>query len=100
MDDRNRQKRDRRSLPPRQVHEAIDRCVAGRQADHLRVTAQLIDAASEGHPWAESWDRPTAGICAVQTEIAQKIGAALAGFPGGSSRRPAASPACANGPKA
>jgi TolB-like protein/class 3 adenylate cyclase len=53
-----------------------------RQGEHLRVTAQLIEAVTGGHLWVESWDRPVADIFAVQTEIAQKIGATLAGFRG------------------
>ena len=42
-----------------------------RQADQLRVTAQLIDAASGTHVWSERWDRSAADVFAVQTEIVQ-----------------------------
>ncbi|MBL8894316.1 MAG: adenylate/guanylate cyclase domain-containing protein [Rhizobiales bacterium] len=42
-----------------------------RQGDELRVTAQLIDAASGAHVWSERWDRPATDIFAVQTEIVQ-----------------------------
>jgi TolB-like protein/class 3 adenylate cyclase/tetratricopeptide (TPR) repeat protein len=43
-----------------------------RQADQLRVTAQLIDTASGTHVWSERWDRPAADVFAVQTEIVQQ----------------------------
>jgi len=42
-----------------------------RQADQLRVTAQLIDATSGTHVWSERWDRPAVDVFAVQTEIVQ-----------------------------
>jgi TolB-like protein/class 3 adenylate cyclase/tetratricopeptide (TPR) repeat protein len=42
-----------------------------RQADQLRVTAQLIDTATGTHVWSERWDRPAADFFAVQTEIVQ-----------------------------
>ncbi|MBL8906453.1 MAG: adenylate/guanylate cyclase domain-containing protein [Rhizobiales bacterium] len=43
-----------------------------RQGDQLRVTAQLIDAASGTHVWSERWDRPAADVFAVQTEIVRE----------------------------
>ncbi len=42
-----------------------------RQGEQLRVTAQLVDAASGTHVWSERWDRPAADFFAVQTEIVQ-----------------------------
>lgn len=42
-----------------------------RQADQLRVTAQLIDTPTGTHVWSDRWDRPAADIFAVQTEIVQ-----------------------------
>ncbi|MCF6116037.1 adenylate/guanylate cyclase domain-containing protein [Mesorhizobium muleiense] len=43
-----------------------------RQGDDIRVTAQLIDAASGAHIWSERWDRAAADVFAVQTEIVQQ----------------------------
>jgi tetratricopeptide (TPR) repeat protein len=45
----------------------------------LRVTAQLIDSETEGHLWAERYDRPIDDIFAVQTEVAAAIAATLEG---------------------
>ena len=45
----------------------------------IRVTARLIDAESAGHLWAERYDRSTADIFSVQTEIAAAIAATLEG---------------------
>ena len=44
-----------------------------RAGDRLRVTAQLIDAASGGHVWAERYDRDVSDIFAVQDEIATRV---------------------------
>ena len=44
-----------------------------RSASRVRVTAQLIDAQTDAHLWAERYDRELADVFAIQTEIAQKI---------------------------
>ena len=44
-----------------------------RTADHVRITAQLIDATNDHHLWAERYDRPLKDIFALQDEIVQKI---------------------------
>ena len=43
----------------------------------VRITAQLIDAASGAHVWAERFDRELADIFAVQDEITERIAAAI-----------------------
>lgn len=43
-----------------------------------RVTAQLIDVASDHHVWAERYDRDLADIFAVQDEITEQVVAAIA----------------------
>jgi adenylate cyclase len=49
-----------------------------RRAGHrVRITAQLIDATTGYHRWAERYDRELQDIFAVQEEIARKIMAAL-----------------------
>jgi TolB-like protein/Tfp pilus assembly protein PilF len=51
-----------------------------RAGNQLRITAQLINAADGTHIWSETYDKEltTAGIFAIQDEIAQKIAARLA----------------------
>jgi len=44
-----------------------------RANDHVRITAQLIDAATDSHLWAERYDRSLKDIFALQDEIVQKI---------------------------
>jgi tetratricopeptide (TPR) repeat protein len=44
-----------------------------RANDHVRITAQLIDAATDAHLWAARYDRPLKDIFALQDEIVQKI---------------------------
>ena len=46
--------------------------------ERVRVTAQLIDAATENHLWSESYERDIADVFAIQADIAEKIAAALA----------------------
>ncbi len=43
----------------------------------LRITAQLVDAHSGGHIWAERYDRELTDIFALQDEITEKIVSAL-----------------------
>jgi TolB-like protein/Tfp pilus assembly protein PilF len=44
-----------------------------RSANHIRVSAQLIDARTDAHVWAEHYDRDLADVFAIQTEIAKTI---------------------------
>lgn len=44
-----------------------------RSANSVRVTAQLIDAQTDRHIWAESYDRELHDIFAIQSEIASSI---------------------------
>ena len=44
-----------------------------RSADRVRITAQLIDALTGNHLWAESYDRDLKDIFALQDEITMKI---------------------------
>ena len=53
-----------------------------RQDDRVRITAQLIEAASGTHIWSDRWDRPVADVFAVQTELAEHLAAKLAGNTG------------------
>jgi len=44
-----------------------------RADGRVRVTAQLIDARTDAHLWAERYDRELADVFAIQSEIAQTI---------------------------
>jgi serine/threonine protein kinase/tetratricopeptide (TPR) repeat protein len=44
-----------------------------RSGERVRITAQLIDAASDTHLWAESYERDLRDVLAVQSEVAQDI---------------------------
>jgi serine/threonine protein kinase/Tfp pilus assembly protein PilF len=44
-----------------------------RASNRVRVTAQLIDARTDAHLWAEHYDRPLDDVFAIQSEIAKKI---------------------------
>ena len=45
-----------------------------KQAERVRVTAQLIDAGTGFHLWSETYDRELKDIFAIQDEIARAIG--------------------------
>jgi adenylate cyclase len=49
-----------------------------KAGNRVRITAQLIDAGSGGHLWAERFDRELTDIFATQDEVVEKIVAALA----------------------
>ena len=44
-----------------------------RAANHVRVSAQLIDAKTDTHLWVESYDRPLDDVFAIQSDIAKAI---------------------------
>src|SRR2546426_1379402 len=44
-----------------------------RSANRVRVTAQLVDARSDAHLWAQTYDRDLADVFAIQSEIAKAI---------------------------
>jgi adenylate cyclase len=49
-----------------------------RDGDRVRITAQLIDAATAAHRWAERYDRELSNVFAVQDEVSRTIVAILA----------------------
>ena len=49
-----------------------------RIGDRLRVNAQLINADTDTHVWAQTYNRDVADLFAIQSEIAQAIAAQLA----------------------
>ncbi len=44
-----------------------------RARNRLRINAQLIDARTDTHVWAETYDRTAADLFAIQSELAQSI---------------------------
>jgi TolB-like protein/Tfp pilus assembly protein PilF len=44
-----------------------------RAANRVRVSAQLIDARTDSHLWAEHYDRPVGDVFAIQSEIAKAV---------------------------
>jgi serine/threonine protein kinase/Tfp pilus assembly protein PilF len=48
-----------------------------RAGNRVRIVAQLIDAETDRHLWAETYDRQLIDIFAIQTDVALQIAAAL-----------------------
>jgi TolB-like protein/Tfp pilus assembly protein PilF len=66
----------KKTLPEiaRQLH--VDGVVEGtvrRAGDRVRITAQLIHAATDQHIWAESYERDLGDILVLQSEVARAI---------------------------
>jgi adenylate cyclase len=72
-----------KSVDVREVGKALnaDYVVEGsvrRSENRVRITAQLISAASGAHLWAERFDRPFDDVFAIQDEIARGVVATVA----------------------
>jgi adenylate cyclase len=48
-----------------------------KAGDRLRITAQLIDVASQGHLWSQDYDRTLDDVFAIQSDVAQHVARAL-----------------------
>ncbi|HYC26988.1 MAG TPA: adenylate/guanylate cyclase domain-containing protein, partial [Nitrososphaerales archaeon] len=48
-----------------------------KAGDKIRVTAQLIDAATEDHLWSDNYDRRLDDVFSIQSEIAKSVSEAL-----------------------
>lgn len=48
-----------------------------KAGQRVRITAQLVDANTSGHLWAERYDRNLEDIFTLQDEVTQEIVAAL-----------------------
>ena len=48
-----------------------------RAGERVRISAQLVDAATGNHVWGENFDTEFAGLHAIQDELTQKIAAAI-----------------------
>ncbi|MCJ7815589.1 MAG: hypothetical protein MUP31_06010 [Xanthomonadales bacterium] len=68
------------SIPTVAKELRVDSVLEGsirRAGDRVRITAQLIDAASDSHLWSETYDREMKDVFAIQDDIAQSITDAL-----------------------
>jgi len=71
-----RYKNTKRSLPDIARELGVDAIVEGavlRSDDRVRITAQLIDARSDRHLWADSYESDLRDILALQGKLAQDI---------------------------
>src|SRR5690606_34076542 len=48
-----------------------------KSGDDVRITAQLIDVATDSHLWSATYDRKLTNVFAIQDEIARNVAAAL-----------------------
>ena len=58
----------------------VDAIVEGsvtRVGDRVRITAQLIDARADRHLWAETFERKSSDVLALQAELASAIASAI-----------------------
>ena len=44
-----------------------------RAGDRIRITSQLIDARTDRHIWAETYDRTASDLFGIQTDVAERI---------------------------
>jgi tetratricopeptide (TPR) repeat protein len=48
-----------------------------KAGNRIRITTQLIDTSTEGHLWAQNYDRNLDDVFAIQSEIAEKVAGEL-----------------------
>jgi len=73
-------KRPSKALPRIAEELGVDAVVEGtvsRSGDRVRVTAQLIQAATDRHLWAQSYERELRDVLALQSEVAAAIAQAI-----------------------
>lgn len=68
--------------PLRQIAEELDVATVlegsvRREGERVRIVAQLIDARTDDHLWAETYDRDVHDIFDIQSDVARKITTAL-----------------------
>ncbi|MCZ6778707.1 MAG: protein kinase [Acidobacteria bacterium] len=71
---------DRPPLPVIAQQLGVDALIEGsvlRVGDRVRITAQLIEAATDQHLWAESYERDLDDVLALQGEVARAIAAEI-----------------------
>jgi len=50
-----------------------------RAGERVRIVAQLLDVRTDEHMWAETYDREMTDVFAIQSDVAERIAAALKG---------------------
>jgi len=71
---------DRPSTPEIAKLLDVDAIVEGsvvRSGDRVRITAQLIDARADKHLWAQTFERKSSDVLALQAELASAIASAI-----------------------
>ena len=66
----------KKPLPQIAKELGVDAVIEGsvmRAGDRVRITAQLIEAATDRHLWAQSYERDLKDVFALQNEVAQAI---------------------------
>jgi serine/threonine-protein kinase len=66
----------KKSMPEIARELKVDGVIEGsvlRSGDHVRITAQLIQAATDTHLWAQSYKRDLRDVLALQSEVAGAI---------------------------
>src|SRR4029077_17062415 len=53
--------------------DAVVEGTVGKSGERVRISAQLIDARSDGHIWAESYERSLRDVLALHSDVAQAI---------------------------
>ena len=69
-------KNSAKALPEIAKELHVDAVVEGsvlRSGDHVRITVQLIDAATDKHLWAKDYEQPLNDVLRVQDQVAQAI---------------------------
>lgn len=69
-------KHAKKPLPEIARQLAVDAIVEGsivRSGDRIRITAQLIDARTDRHLWAQSFEGPASDVLPLQDSVAQQI---------------------------
>jgi TolB-like protein/Tfp pilus assembly protein PilF len=75
-----RYKNARKPLPEIARELGVDAVMAGsviRSGERVRVSAQLIEAATDRHLWARQYDRDLRDILALQSEVARAVAAEI-----------------------
>jgi serine/threonine protein kinase/tetratricopeptide (TPR) repeat protein len=71
-----RYKGSRKSVPEIGRELGVDAVIEGsvqRSGNRVRITAQLIDAASDRHVWASSYERDLSDVLTLQADVARAI---------------------------
>jgi TolB-like protein/Tfp pilus assembly protein PilF len=70
----------RKSLPEIGRELGVDAVVEGsvvRSGNRIRITAQLLDAASDRHLWAQAFERDVHDVVALYADVAEAIGSEI-----------------------